>query len=80
MHWWFEHMGAMGGSGLGTVTAFLVVNAKHVGLNGMQLAVFLGPTVVGVTGLKLWEHDYRRRFAGTARAPAAPETVAAPTP
>jgi hypothetical protein len=80
MHWWFEHMGAMIGSGIGTVTAFLVVNAKHVGINGMQLAVFLGPTVVGITGLKLWEYYYRRRFAGKTRAPAAPETVAAPTP
>lgn len=62
MHWWFEHMGAMVGSGIGTVTAFLVVNARHLGINGAQLALFLGPTVVGVAGLKLWERHYRRRF------------------
>ncbi len=80
MHWWFEHMGAMVGSGIGTVTAALVVNARHVGLDGMHLAVFIGPTVVGITGLKLWERYYRRRFAGKPQRPAAPEAVAAPTP
>ncbi|MBZ4421270.1 DUF2306 domain-containing protein [Myxococcus sp. RHSTA-1-4] len=62
MHWWFEHMGAMVGSGIATLTAFLVVNARHFGINGMQLALFLGPTVVGVMGLKLWARYYRRRF------------------
>ncbi|NMO19812.1 hypothetical protein HPC49_03535 [Pyxidicoccus fallax] len=70
MHWWFEHMGAMVASGIGTVTAFLVVNARHFGINGTQLALFLGPSVVGVTGLKLWERYYRRRFSAK-QAPAA---------
>lgn len=63
MHWWFEHMGAMVGSGIGTLTAFLVVNARHLGFGGVQLATFIGPTVVGVIGLKLWERYYKRRFA-----------------
>nr|BDT35820.1 DUF2306 domain-containing protein [Myxococcus sp. MH1] len=68
MHWWFEHMGAMVGSGIATLTAVLVVNARHLGINGMQLAVFLGPTVVGVTGLKLWERYYLKKFAPKSRA------------
>ncbi|MFY1832227.1 hypothetical protein ACN47A_40400 [Myxococcus fulvus] len=77
MHWWFEHMGAMVGSGIATLTAVLVVNARHLGIDGMQLAVFLGPTVVGVTGLKLWERYYLKKFAPTSRvtvatAPATP--------
>jgi uncharacterized membrane protein len=62
MHWWFEHMGSMVGSGIGTVTAFLVVNARHFGVSGFQLALFLGPTVIGVIGFKLWERLYRQRF------------------
>lgn len=80
MHWWFEHMGAMVASGIGTVTAALVVNGRHLGFEGLHLALFLGPTVVGVTGLKLWERSYRQRFSGKARAPAAPEAPAATTP
>jgi uncharacterized membrane protein len=64
LHWWFEHMGAMIGSGIGTLTAFFVVNARHLGMSGFQLALFLGPTVVGVIGLKIWERYYRQRFAG----------------
>ncbi|WP_375758390.1 hypothetical protein [Corallococcus exercitus] len=34
MHWWFQHMAAMGASGIGTLTAALVVNARHVGVEG----------------------------------------------
>ncbi|RKH04062.1 DUF2306 domain-containing protein [Corallococcus carmarthensis] len=69
MHWWFQHMGAMVASGIGTITAALVVNARHLGIDGLQLAVFLGPTVVGVLGLNLWTRYYRQRFAR--KAPAA---------
>ncbi|MCY1021939.1 hypothetical protein [Pyxidicoccus sp. MSG2] len=78
MHWWFEHMGAMVASGIGTVTAVLVVNARHFGINGTQLALFLGPTVVGVTGLKLWERYYKRRFAPKPRPVASREVAATP--
>ncbi|NNC14424.1 hypothetical protein HJC22_01595 [Corallococcus exiguus] len=63
MHWWFQHMAAMVASGIGTITAALVVNARHVGVEGLQLAIFLGPTVVGVVGLNLWTRYYRQRFA-----------------
>ncbi len=68
MHWWFQHMGAMVASGIGTITAALVVNARHLGIEGLQLALFLGPTVVGVVGLKLWTRAYRQRFARKAPA------------
>ncbi|MCE9672769.1 hypothetical protein LY474_33685 [Myxococcus stipitatus] len=63
MHWWIQHMGAMVTSGIGTITAVLVVNARHLGIEGMQLAVFLGPAVVGVTGLRLWVRYYRQKFS-----------------
>jgi hypothetical protein len=39
-----------------------VVNAPRLGVDGMQIGIFLAPTVVGVVGLKLWERHYRRRF------------------
>jgi hypothetical protein len=59
----------------------MVVNARHFGVNGAQLALFLGPTLVGVTGLKLWERYYRRRFtpkgAPAARGSAATATLPA---
>lgn len=72
MAWWFEHMGAMIGSGIGTLTAMLVVNARYLGVSGFDLALFLGPTVVGLVGLKLWERFYRQRFTAkpTAAQPA----------
>jgi hypothetical protein len=68
MAWWFEHMGTMIGSGIGTLTAMLVVNARHFGVSGFQLVLFLGPTLVGLVGLKLWERFYRQRFAARATA------------
>jgi len=77
MHWWFQHMGAMVGSGIATLTAVLVVNARHLGIEGMQLAVFLGPTLVGVPGLKLWERYYQKKFAPKAKSPAPKSAVAA---
>lgn len=69
LHWWFEHMGAMLGSGIATLTAFLVVNARHLGMDGFQLALFLGPTVVGITVNLVWERYYRRRFSRPAAGP-----------
>jgi uncharacterized membrane protein len=66
MHWWFEHMGSMGGSTIAVVTAFLVINAPRLGLPPTALAIWLTPALVGVAGLRLWARVYRRRFAGTA--------------
>ena len=68
MHWWLEHMGAMGGSALGVIVAFLVINARHLGLPSFGLGLWLTPVLVGVTGLRLWQRVYQRRFAAR-RAP-----------
>lgn len=62
MHWWFEHMGDMGGTCIAALTAFTVVNARHLGLGPFTLAVWLGPTLVGVPLLMLAGRHYRRRF------------------
>ena len=36
MHWWFEHMGSMGGCTIAVVTAFLVINAPRLGLQRLR--------------------------------------------
>jgi len=64
-HWWYQHMAGMIGTCIGTVTAFLVVNASSLGVRSPYaiLGVFLAPTVIGVPGLLLWQRAYRRHFA-----------------
>lgn len=76
LHWWFEHMGSMGGSTIAVVTAFLVINAPRLGLQTFGLGVWLAPALVGIVAFRLWNRYYRRRFA----AAAAPRAPAAPTP
>jgi len=73
MHWWFAHMVSMFGAGISTVGAFVVVNARHLGLPSDSLVVWLGPVPVAVPVLILWLLYYRRRFrtAAVAISPAA---------
>ncbi|WNG51940.1 DUF2306 domain-containing protein [Archangium minus] len=66
MHWWYQHMGAMFGSGIATLTAFLVLNSRHFGGNATAIVFWLAPTLIGLPGARLWERAYRRRFAGKA--------------
>ncbi len=61
--WWLEHMGNMLASCIGTATAFLVVNAGHLGLSGPAvLVVWIAPGVVGAFGIRVWTQRYRKRF------------------
>jgi hypothetical protein len=62
MHWWFAHMFGMIGTGISTVSAFVVVNAPHLGFPTDSLVVWLGPSAVGLPGLVFWMLYYRRRF------------------
>ena len=62
LHWWFAHMFGMMGTGISTVSAFVVVNAQHLGLPPDSLAVWLGPSAVGIPALVLWMLYYQRRF------------------
>jgi hypothetical protein len=64
MHWWFQHMFEMFGAGISTVSAFVVVNARHLGLPWDSLFVWLGPGMVGLSVFFLWRRYYRRRFQG----------------
>jgi len=78
MHWWFEHMADMLGTGIAALTAFAVVNSPRLGLPSFSLLVWLGPSLVGVPAIVVWSRHYRRRFAGRA-GPAAPVSAAART-
>jgi hypothetical protein len=62
MHWWFEHMFMMIGAGIGTVSAFTVVNARHLGLPSDSLIVWQAPGVVGLTAWAVWRRYYGRLF------------------
>jgi uncharacterized membrane protein len=62
MHWWYEHMGDMLGTCIAALTAFLVVNARNLGLPTFSLIVWLLPTLVGVPAIAIWTRHYRRRF------------------
>jgi len=63
MHWWFEHMFMMLGAVIGTVSAFAVVNARHLGLRNDSLVVWLGPSALGLSVWAVWRRYYARLFA-----------------
>jgi hypothetical protein len=70
MHWWFAHMNGMLGGCIAAVTAFVVVNAGHLGLP--QLVAWLAPPVIGSLGAAVWTRYYQRRFSpATERRPTA---------
>jgi uncharacterized membrane protein len=62
MHWWFQHMASMIGTGIAAVTAALVQNAPRVCAGQPSLALWLGPSVVGVALMVAGQLYYRRRF------------------
>ena len=63
MHWWYQHMSDMVGTSIAAITAFLVLNARHLGLARWSVAVWIGPSIVGIPLLALWLRYYRRRFS-----------------
>ncbi len=60
MHWWFTHIGSMGGSYISAVTAFVVVNIQFQQFNWVLwiLPPMIGSIVIGKTIRK-----YRVQFA-----------------
>lgn len=78
MHWWYEHMGDMGGTCIAALTAFAVANARNLGLGNFSLWAWLLPTLIGAPLLVYWGREYRRRFERRAPGPAMePESVGA---
>lgn len=57
-----QHIGAMGGSCIATVTAFLVVNAGNLGVSAISVVVWVSPGIVGTVAIVLWQRHYKRKF------------------
>ena len=60
------------GACIAATTAFLVVNANHLGVGTFSLLVWLAPTIIGVPTSAIWTRYYRHKFR-----PAAQRVVAA---
>jgi uncharacterized membrane protein len=58
--WWYLHMRGMIASYIATVTAFVVVNL--VPRFGNTWWLWLGPVMVGVPALLIWQRYYRGKF------------------
>jgi len=72
MHWWYEHLASMIGTGIAGYTAFFVFGARQLlpGLTRTNFyAVFwVAPTIVGVIAIFLTIGYYRRKFHEDGRA------------
>jgi uncharacterized membrane protein len=58
--WWYLHMRGMIASYIAAVTAFVVVNLAP--RFGNTWWVWLGPAMVGVPGIAIWQRYYRDKF------------------
>ncbi len=58
MHWWYGHIGSMGGGYIATFTAFLVVNITFL----PGLVVWLAPPFVGAMLITYTIAKYKRQF------------------
>ncbi len=72
MYWWFEHFGAMIGTGIAAHTAFLVFGASRLwpqlhADGPIGVIPWIAPTVIGIVAAAWLDRYYRRRFgAGVA--------------
>ena len=62
MHWWYGHIGSMGGGYIATFTAFCVVNVTFL----PGLVVWLLPPFVGAMLITYTIAKYKRQFSKTA--------------
>lgn len=64
MWWWFSHMGAMTGSFIASITAFLVQNGRIFGLPD-QLAwlPWVLPAIIGIPISSYYANKYRKQFS-----------------
>jgi uncharacterized membrane protein len=65
MHWWFTHIGSMGGSYIAAVTAFVVVNIQ---LPQYGWVMWVLPTVPGSILIAMTIRKYKKKFGITAKA------------
>ena len=64
--WFYAHMKSMLGAGIAFHTAFLVFGSRAVldlsVLGAFNWVPWVLPALIGVTGHRLWERQYRRKF------------------
>lgn len=64
--WFYEHMGAMIGTGIAFHTAFAVFGAARIfdlQLSGwLAIVPWIAPALIGIPAITLWTRHYRRRF------------------
>ena len=78
MHWWYEHLGSMIGTGIAGYTAFLVFGARQLfpalTRTNFYAVFWVAPTIIGVTAIFLTIGYYRRKFHEDGRAPKPTDT------
>jgi len=72
MHWWYEHLGSMVGTGIAGYTAFLVFGGSRLfpslARSQMYTLFWVLPTLIGVPVIFLTVAYYQRKFHETGRA------------
>ncbi len=72
MHWWYEHLGSMIGTGIAGYTAFLVFGGSRlfpwVARSQLYTLFWVLPTVIGVPVTFMTVAYYQRKFNETGRA------------
>jgi len=64
--WFYEHMGAMMGTGIAFHTAFAVFGISRLidlGLEGWSAVIpWITPTVIGIPAITIWTKHYQKKF------------------
>jgi hypothetical protein len=72
MHWWYEHLGSMIGTGIAGYTAFLVFGGARllpsVARSQLYTLFWVLPTLIGVPAIFVTVAYYQRKFNETGRA------------
>jgi hypothetical protein len=66
MHWWYEHLSSMIGTGIAGYTAFLAFGGAHlfpaIGRGQYSVVFWILPTVIGTPAIILTIAYYKRKF------------------
>lgn len=62
MHWFFEHLRGMMGSGIATLTAFSALGGRTLGFDAFGVVAWVAPTVVILPISVLMSRYYERKF------------------
>ena len=73
MHWWYEHLGSMIGTGIAGYTAFLVFGGSRLfpsfARSQLYTIFWILPSLIGVPVIFMTVAYYQRKFGGTIRPP-----------